>query len=397
MHMRICLNTIVRDEAQNLPRLFASLAGVVDCFVVSDTGSRDGTPELLAELSERHGIPGIVSSHPWTDFAANRNLALNDALDACARGEMRFDWILVMDADEELKVERPDWRQRLRPGASHPAYKRGRSTSWQHDLLLWVEGQAWEWEGGIHSHVRNRKAGHAFVHTNDLTVVYHEFQGAKSKPFADVRAKAQADEARLIEELRGRTPSRNDLHRFFQLGHAHRNTGSARQCVETMHAVAGSSFAGMEIAYAAFVNAGHCLTETGHPHEDAMKEYRSAMRIDPRRWEAPFHIALRLHAAGDPEGARSLLEERFLSGYIDGGLFWKEHEIYEWRLAYELCLLRSVTGSAAEAERLGESLLASDLLPPMESGFVRSLLEKLGSRHSDPRQVGDGSLQKDAP
>ena len=374
--MRICLNMIVKDEAANLPRLFESVAGVADCYVVSDTGSSDDTPALLRRLSEQHGIPGTVTSHPWVDFATNRNLALKDALDARSRGEADFDWLMVLDADEELKVGHEGWRSRLRPRCSHLAYKRARRISYQHDLLLWVEGQAWEWFGAIHSHVRNRGGGHTFVHTDDLTVVYHEFEGAKSRPFSDGREKAAADAARLRQELLGATPSVDNIHRFFQLGYAHRNMGASDDCLAAMHAVAECPGAGREIPYAALVAAGHCLTEAGRPGEEAIMEYRSAMMIDPPRWEAPYHLAVRLRASGDPESARSLLEERLHAGYTDGGLFWKEHEVYEWRLAYELCFLRSLAGAFDDMEALAEGLLDSGLLPTLEKGFLGRLLER---------------------
>jgi hypothetical protein len=165
----------------------------------------------------------------------------------------------------------------------------------------------------------------------------------------------------------------------------------------TMRAVAESPHAGRQLAYAALVNAGHCLTEAGRPVGEALKEYRDAMQLDPLRWEAPFHIAIRLLAGRDPECARALLEDRIRMGYADEGLYWKEHDVYEWRLAYELCLLRAVTGSADEAERLGESLLKADRLPLMESGFIRKLLERLESRKPDPSADLDEILQPGPP
>jgi hypothetical protein len=374
--MRICLNMIVKDEAANLPRLFASVADAADCFVISDTGSRDGTPELLERLSRDHGIPGLVTRHPWIDFAANRNLALKHAMEARDRGEMDFEWVMVMDADEELRVNDPHWRAKLSPGESLLAYKRAANISYQHDLLLWVEGQAWQWEGRIHSHIRNRNRGHAFKHTNDLAVLYHEFEGAKSKPFSNGRQKAMADIDALSMELEGKSPEAGNIHRFFQIGHAYRNTGSYSDCVAVMHAVANAPFAGPQLAYAALVMAGHCLMENGQA-ERAKDEYARAMRIDPLRWEAPYHLALAWRATGEPARARDLLEERMQTGYEDMGLFWKEHGVYEWRLPYELCYLRSLTGASSKAVDLASSLLAAGSLPAMESAFLRKLLERM--------------------
>lgn len=91
MPARISLCLIVKDEAANLPRCLASVQGVVDEIVVVDTGSTDATPEIARAAGAR----GLA--HSWNgDFAAARNVSL-----AAATG----DWILVLDADEELTTE----------------------------------------------------------------------------------------------------------------------------------------------------------------------------------------------------------------------------------------------------------------------------------------------------
>lgn len=84
--LSVCM--IVRDEAARLPAALASVCSVADEVVVADTGSRDHTVALA------HALGARVLETAWTeDFAAARNVAL-----AAARG----DWILSLDADEEL-------------------------------------------------------------------------------------------------------------------------------------------------------------------------------------------------------------------------------------------------------------------------------------------------------
>lgn len=84
----ISLCMIVKDEEHNLPRCLESVQGQVDEIVIVDTGSTDGTPKVAA----RYGAK--VLTFPWqNDFSAARNVSLDHA---------SGDWVLCLDADEEL-------------------------------------------------------------------------------------------------------------------------------------------------------------------------------------------------------------------------------------------------------------------------------------------------------
>ncbi len=104
--LSLCM--IVRNEEQDLPRCLSSVQGVVDEIVVVDTGSDDATPEIAREFGAR------VVSRPWTgDFSAARNGSLEEA-----RGE----WILFLDADEELEAgDGPRLREALAGAEDHVA------------------------------------------------------------------------------------------------------------------------------------------------------------------------------------------------------------------------------------------------------------------------------------
>jgi tetratricopeptide (TPR) repeat protein len=82
---------IVKNEAANLPRCLASVAGVVAEMVVVDTGSTDDTVAIA------QGLGAKVYPFAWgNDFAAARNYALQ---------QVHTDWVLALDADEVLRPE----------------------------------------------------------------------------------------------------------------------------------------------------------------------------------------------------------------------------------------------------------------------------------------------------
>jgi tetratricopeptide (TPR) repeat protein len=90
---------IVKNEQQNLPRCLASVRSQVDEMIVIDTGSDDNT----VEIAQQYGAQ--VKQFEWCDdFAAARNFAI-----AQASGQ----WILTLDADEELVVTSEDWQNHL--------------------------------------------------------------------------------------------------------------------------------------------------------------------------------------------------------------------------------------------------------------------------------------------
>jgi glycosyltransferase involved in cell wall biosynthesis len=82
---------IVKNEEENLPRCLNSVANVVDEIIIVDTGSTDRTVEIAKSYGAK------IFNHPWEgSFSKARNYSLKYA--TC-------DWILYLDADEELSKE----------------------------------------------------------------------------------------------------------------------------------------------------------------------------------------------------------------------------------------------------------------------------------------------------
>lgn len=67
----ICLTMIVKDGADNIARCIRSALPVIDRWSVVDTGSTDGTQDIVRRELEH--LPGRLHERPWVDFAHNRS------------------------------------------------------------------------------------------------------------------------------------------------------------------------------------------------------------------------------------------------------------------------------------------------------------------------------------
>ena len=69
---------IVRDEAHIISETLESLLRhfPIDYWVISDTGSTDGTQQIIKKVFEDMGVPGELHQDEWRDFSHNRNCAL---------------------------------------------------------------------------------------------------------------------------------------------------------------------------------------------------------------------------------------------------------------------------------------------------------------------------------
>ncbi|ASP25907.1 MULTISPECIES: glycosyltransferase [Bacillus] len=88
---KLTLCMIVKNEERYISRCLSSVQDIADEIVIADTGSQDNTKDICKSFQAR------VFDFEWeNDFAKARNYALQHA---------EGDWILVLDADEELDQE----------------------------------------------------------------------------------------------------------------------------------------------------------------------------------------------------------------------------------------------------------------------------------------------------
>uniref|UniRef100_A0A6C0KFS7 Uncharacterized protein n=1 Tax=viral metagenome TaxID=1070528 RepID=A0A6C0KFS7_9ZZZZ len=99
MHLgkSICLNMIVKNESHVIEKTLDNLAKYItfDYWVICDTGSTDGTQDIIRNYFAKKGIPGELVQHEWRDFGHNRTISLR-------AGYNKSDYLLIFDADDTM-------------------------------------------------------------------------------------------------------------------------------------------------------------------------------------------------------------------------------------------------------------------------------------------------------
>lgn len=104
---KLILNTIVKDESHCILTMLKSAIQISDAIVIADTGSTDGTQEMIRKFGEENNIPTYVVERPFDDFEKSRNFGMEKAREIVK--ELGWNpndcWTWWCDADETIIVD----------------------------------------------------------------------------------------------------------------------------------------------------------------------------------------------------------------------------------------------------------------------------------------------------
>jgi len=202
---RVCLNMIVKNEAKIILRCLTAALPFIDTWVIADTGSTDGTPDLITNFFKEHNIPGRLCKTEFQNFSQARNAALT-----FARAAPGWDYVLFLDADMELTGNAFD-RSQLTAG-SYNVEQRTPFRSWWNTRLLARSTKA-HYEAPTHEYVSIDGPPPEQLRT--LVIEDRDDGGSKGN-------KAERD-IRLLSEDLAKNP--NSVRSMFYLAQTYRETG----------------------------------------------------------------------------------------------------------------------------------------------------------------------------
>ena len=334
---------IVKNEADIVAETLDSVAPYVSSWVIVDTGSTDGTQDVIGKHMARLGCPGELHERPWRDFGHNRSEALN-----LAQGH--GDYIWVIDADD-IVVGTPDFTQlsadiyRMRLGDASFTY-------WRPQLFR--DGARVRYEGVVHETavwesdcVVGRLESDYYVESRRLGARNQDPQKyARDRDLLLAEVERNPEDARSVFYL---AQSYFDLDDFV----------NARKSYERRLEMDGSD----EEVYYSMLRLAESMAKLDVPWIVIQDVYLQAWEFRPTRAEALHAIARRYRE-----------EQRYLPGHLfaqraaqipfpERDLLFIGADIYAWRAIDEQAVCASQLGKHVEAFGLCRRLLALSGIP----------------------------------
>ena len=103
---KLALNFICKDEAHVIENMLESVKSITDLIVCNDTGSTDGTQEIIKKFGEKAGIPTFVFERQFDNFENSRNHAMVKLREVATElgWNLSDTWGYWIDCDEVMSI-----------------------------------------------------------------------------------------------------------------------------------------------------------------------------------------------------------------------------------------------------------------------------------------------------
>jgi glycosyltransferase involved in cell wall biosynthesis len=338
----ICLNMIVKNEAHVIRRCLESARPLIDAWVIADTGSTDGTQQIIREVMA--GIPGTLLERPWVDFAHNRTEVLDESRGRC-------DYNLIIDADEEFAIDRGF----TMPALDADSYNlEVRYSGLAYHRKQMVRGALpWRYVGVLHEYIHCDQARTEALLPGVRTVVHHE--GSRARDPLTYRRDAIVLEKALLDEP-------DNARYVFYLAQSYRDAKEPELALRHYRRRAALGGWHEEVWYSL---AQIALMEDAlnRPWPEVMASHLAAVQAMPDRAEPLFRIAMHYQSAKEFHAARGFFEWARKVPRPGPTRLFVDRAIYDYLLDLEYAVCLYYAGDHAEAIAVNDRLLARGTLP----------------------------------
>ncbi|NMD70461.1 glycosyltransferase [Bacillus sp. DNRA2] len=359
---------IVKNESKIIERCLNSAKGVIDCISICDTGSTDGTPEIIKNWCKDKKIPGTVHFEPFKNFGYNRSKAVTLAKEAYPKS----DYLLLLDADMVLEVS-PEFNKNSLKQDQYLTMQYNRKIKYWLTRLL-KTSLPWHSVGVTHEYWdidRAKLPKESFIYIDSkgkldsLIVNDQEDGGSKTDKF-------ERDKQLLLQGLGdSKTPGFLRGRYMFYLAQTHMCLG---EYAESIHWYKKRIEVGgwVEEIYYSLLQIGLCydfIANSTESNEEsfalALHYFQKAWETRPTRAEPLYHLA-RLHRINSNHHLGLLFASRGKEiPFPNEDILFVDYHVYEYLFDYEISICANYIKDKLEIGRAAQKRLESmiDRLP----------------------------------
>lgn len=347
----IGLCMIVRNEEAVIERCLDSVVGLIDSWVICDTGSSDRTTELIEDALS--GLPGKLHRIAWQDFGHARTQLMDHAHNAT-------DYLLLLDADMTIK------QRGALPALTEDAYLLRETGPLDFGVLRLVKAnRRWWYEGSTHEYIAT-DGRFSQAEMDELVIEHHgDGSGRADKLIRDVG---------LLKRDLVRDP--RNPRALFYLAQSYRDLGRSRLAIRTYRERVALGGWDEEVFYAQ-LQQGRLL---------AAEDLDAAIPVLLEGWERrptraePLHALAAAHNSKGKFAAAHMFAGRGLEVSYPSDVLFVERWVYEWGLRLERARAAAGLGRNQEARDDLAKLLARPHLPGHVEKHVRASIDRLATR-----------------
>lgn len=354
----LCLTMMVKNEAHIIERCLESIANHIDYWIVCDTGSEDGTQQIVKDYFKKKNIPGELHQHQWKNYGYNRTLTLQQA-------KGKADYLLLADADYIFKVDTSTFSTKLR-GIAYYYYNISDSLKYKM-LKILKASEEWRYVGVTHEYVE-------CVTTPEFLQLAKTIKGLHVQELHDGgnRKEKFDNDVKLLTQ--GVKDEPGNLRYIFYLARTYEDTNQYEKAIYYYRLrIKGGGWE--EENYYSRYGIVRCLIQLKKSFGEILQAAFEAFEFRPIRIEA-------IHAIVEYCRIHKYYQTGYLVGksLIDVPVPSTESlfihlDIYVWRLKDEVAICAYYVGAYEESLRWNKELLGNPTLPLKERSRIRKNLD----------------------
>jgi len=351
----ITLCMIVKNETHIIKDCLESMIPYIDRYDVTDTGSDDGTPELIEQFMEEHGIPGEVYRSDWKGFGDHAG-NIGSRTEALRNCDGKADYAWMIDADDYISG---DFNFPENMNADAYSLRLGRDDfSWWRTQIF-KTGIGWNYIGVLHEYA---ECGGRTPNTDKVVGEYSitaRTEGARNVGIT-TKEKYTKDANQLEEALK--TEPDNSRYQFY-LAQSYFDSQQYEKSLEAYSKRTQMGGWEEEVYYSYFrVAILNALLDKTWP--EIQQAFLNAYDYRPVRAEPLYQIARLYRQVHDKPRLAYLFARMALEiPYPEHDILFISDDVYRWQILDEVAATAYYAGKPHVGYHACKKLLEDNLVP----------------------------------